>query len=294
MAINQLGYRPNGNARALATHDNRLLGAIVPTLSELGPSRDVQGAIAGARTAGYVLDVLTVAPDDPEEFVNAVKFFESRDVAGLLVQASTDQLLAAASAYKFRVPTYIEHEDWRYRERMPSADTDGIALVIDHLIKLGHARFLFISGPYGWVSSRNRLNSYLASLASHDANSAGTVQGDWSARSGYEVIAALKPPLDFTAVVSANDQMALGAMLALSDRGLEVPTDVSVSGFDDLPDAGYYQPPLTTVAQDSASQGNLAVARLLQLIEGVEDSELRSEVVPGLVIRRSTGEARQS
>jgi LacI family transcriptional regulator len=120
--------------------------------------------------------------------------------------------------------------------------------------------------------------------------SVGVVHGDWTARSGYEAISALPARLDFTAVVAANDQMALGALLALRERGVRVPEDVSITGVDDIPDAAYFSPPLTTLRVDFVAQGRRAVEHLLARIaqrEPADDEALISQ----LVVRRSTGTA---
>src|SRR5690606_36671242 len=119
-----------------------------------------------------------------------------------------------------------------------------------------------IAGPPAWVGARNRTREYEAGVVELGLRSQGVIHGDWSARSGYQAVASLPDPLPATAFVAANDQSALGVILALNERGLRVPEDVSVTGVDDTPEAAYYSPPLTTLRLDFTAQGRDAVQNL--------------------------------
>ena len=149
---------------------------------------------------------------------------------------------------------------------------------------------MHIAGPANWSAARNRLRAYEATVAEHGLRSVAVLHGDWSARSGYHAVADLAELPDATAFVAANDQMALGAMLALKERGFRTPEDVSVVGIDDIPEAEYFDPPLTTLRNDFESQGRAAVYELLARIER---TDARTIVVPPpqLVVRRSSGPA---
>lgn len=162
-------------------------------------------------------------------------------------------------------------------------------MLIDHLHTLGHRSFHHISGPSDWVSARNRRVAYLDALERYGLHSTGISSGDWSAASGYDAMMGIAK-LDFTALVAANDQMALGAMLALRQRGLRVPEDISVVGFDDLPESAYFFPPLTTVAQNFRAQGRQAIDRLLHEIDGSALDSVGS-MDPILRLRASTAAA---
>jgi LacI family transcriptional regulator len=164
----------------------------------------------------------------------------------------------------------------------------GVEIMIDHLVELGHAKFFHIAGPPGWLAARGRSNAYESGLASHGLKSMGTAAGDWSAASGFE--AAMRMPLDvgITAVVAANDQTALGAISALENRGVSIPRDMSVVGFDDIPESKFFRPPLTTVRFEFAEQGRIAIDRLLARIDGTTP-EIIDTGPPALVIRSSSG-----
>jgi LacI family transcriptional regulator len=159
-------------------------------------------------------------------------------------------------------------------------------LLVDHLFALGHRRFFNISGPTDWVSARHRESGFHAALRKRGLTAVGSAVSDWSASSGHDVVAGLAE-VDFTALVAANDLVALGAILALEERGVAVPRDVSVVGFDDLPEAAFFRPPLTTLRQDFRRQGEVAMSHLLQRI-GVLEGELPPHTMPLLVARSST------
>jgi DNA-binding LacI/PurR family transcriptional regulator len=120
-----------------------------------------------------------------------------------------------------------------------------------------------------------------------------TLPGDWSPRSGYEQGKRLiGSGADVTAVFVANDQMALGVMRVLYEAGLEVPGDISIVGFDDIPEASYYAPPLTTVRQAFLEVGTLSMAMLLRRLRGELDGPVKRVVEPDLVVRASTAPPR--
>ncbi|WP_128379173.1 LacI family DNA-binding transcriptional regulator [Streptomyces cavernae] len=161
----------------------------------------------------------------------------------------------------------------------------------DHLLGLGHRRIGFIAGPQRLLCSRARLDGYRAALegAGLAVDEALTVPGDFYHASGFEGAGVLldlaEPP---TAVFAASDQMALGAIEALRRRGLRVPEDMSVVGFDDLPEVRWSAPPLTTVRQPLADMGRLATRTVLQLAAGEEPASRRVELATELVVRASS------
>ena len=139
------------------------------------------------------------------------------------------------------------------------------------------------------MAGQNRMRDYRAALARRGLESAGSFFGDWSAAAGFAAVETL--PSDVTAIISANDQMALGALLALDQRGLRVPEDVSVSGVDDIPEAAFYNPPLTTIHLDTVAQGAAALSRLLNRISPGE-YEMAVASPARVVFRASTGPVR--
>ena len=290
-ALEELGYRPNLTARSLKSGRSHRIGALTHEISHVGPSRIVEGASAAARESGYVLDIVSLDARNPRDIEESLELITQHDLAGVLALASTDEMTDAFETTEFRVPAYVAVEaDGVTDDPRSRLSRIGLPTLVDHLAGLGHRRFAHIAGPANWSASRNRQRAYEATLAEHGRQSVAVLHGDWSARSGYHAIADLAELPDATAFIAANDQMALGAMLALKERGRRTPEDVSVVGIDDIPEAEYFDPPLTTLRNDFESQGRAAVYELLARIER---TDARTVVVPPpqLIIRRSSGPA---
>ena len=289
-AIRELGYRPNLTARSLTTGRSHRIAALTHEITMVGPSQILEGANMAAREAGYLLDVITLDVHDSAAIRESIDLALQLDVAGVLALASTDEVTKAVEAATFRVPLYLAIDDAKWSvDATPTAN--GIFAVLRHLADLGHRDVMHVAGPQDWVGARNRVLEFEAAVAELGLRSRGVVHGNWSARSGYEAIASLPEQLPATAFVAANDQTALGVILALNERGHRVPDDVSVTGVDDTPEAAYFSPPLTTLRLDFTTGGRDVVHQLLALINGVEPPPRpprRSE----LIVRRSTGPVR--
>lgn len=290
-ALDELGYRPNLTARSLKSGRSHRIGALTHEISQVGPARIVEGASAAAREAGYVLDIVSLDTRNPSAIEESLALITQHDLAGVLALGVTDEMTRAFEATAFRVPAYVAAEsDGLSDDPRATLSRVGIPALITHLAGLGHRRFVHLAGPTEWSAARNRVRAYESAIEAQGLQSVGILHGDWSARSGYRAIASVAEPLDATAFVAANDQMALGAMLALKEIGLRIPQDVSVVGVDDIPEAAYLDPPLTTVRNDFETQGRTAMH---QLLARIEHTKVRSVTVapPLLVVRRSSGPA---
>lgn len=294
-ALRELDYRPNLAARALTTGRSLRIGAVTHELDQFGPSKILQSAADAARDAGYVLDIVTVDPTRPELLEQSLDLLRMHSLAGVLMMSSTDEMTEAFSRAAFDVPVHIAAEpDDTSGPEASELTTFGFPALIDHLIGLGHERFIHVAGPRDWPAARNRTRAYTLAVESRGATSAAIIHGDWSARSGHAAMDHLARDLSgASAVIAANDQMAIGVMLALSERGLDVPGDISVTGVDDIAEAAYVSPPLTTLRVDFAAQGRAAFTTLLDKIADAEDAREPAQHAE-LVVRRSTGPARQA
>ncbi len=295
-ALKTLDYRMNMAARSLATRRSNRVAALVHDIVQVGPSKTAQGASSGASEAGYVLDFISLDFRDREAIDAALDLVNRQDLAGVIALSTTDDMSAAFAATDFRMPAYIVPED-EDDDDLASDDPHtvhghGMKVSVDHLVELGHRRFFYIAGPTGWSSARNREAAYHFALEHHGITSLGRAEGDWSPASGHRAAHDAAVHTDATALLVANDQMALGAMLALEEAGKRVPDDVSVVGFDDIPEAPFFRPPLTTVHQDFDLQGRIAFGRLLQLIDG-PGAYAEPPNIPELVVRRSTAAAQR-
>ncbi|XNN89694.1 substrate-binding domain-containing protein [Curtobacterium flaccumfaciens] len=167
-------------------------------------------------------------------------------------------------------------------------DESGAAFAAtDHLLALGHETVWHIAGPADWTSSSRRLAGWRAALQDAGVAEHAPAEGDWSPQSGYEAMRSLLGRPDLTAVFVANDQMAIGAMAAIQQRGLSVPGDVSIVGFDDMPISAYLPTPLTTIRQDFDEATRLAMHRLFRTLDGHPPAE-RHRMLPGQLITRAT------
>ncbi len=170
----------------------------------------------------------------------------------------------------------------------------GIELVVKHLLELGHRRVAHISGPVGWPPADERKAAWMQTLCEVGLKPGPCAAGDWSAESGYlaaEQLLALGLE-QFTAIVAANDQMALGTLRALHDHGINVPTEVSVAGYDNLPEARFFNPALTTVCHDFSAEGARCIQALLSMVDGESLNLPLAMLQPDLVVRESTTTAR--
>jgi LacI family transcriptional regulator len=293
--IAKLGYRPNLVARSLATSRSHRIGALVYELLASGPSKIMEGASIRAREAGYLLDIVSLDPESDGGITDAISLISQSHLAGVLAFTPTDKVVRALQSAKFAVPISLEYRwesDWGNGPGIPHMGVGGVDLMVEHLAQLGHRRFFHVGGPKGWLAAEGRLTAYRDALGVRGLESIGESSGDWSAANGYE--SAMRMPLDqdVTALIAANDQIALGAIAALESRGVSVPADMSVVGFDDIPESRYFRPPLTTVRFDFAAFGRLAIDRLLSRIDDSVAPPVANSVAPAIVVRESSGSPR--
>jgi len=269
-ALQELNYRPNASARALALSRSRRIGAIVYGLEQSAPQQFVVGAGNAARDRGYYLDIVGVPAGGEHLLPSAIESLAQSDLAGLLTFAPTVGVRRAVQEARFTIPVWIETENEEPVEGPESTlNAVGVRFVLEHLLELGHQRIAYLPGPDAYISARNRRTAYRRAMNAAALPTEILPEGDWTAASGHRVITQGFTSTA-TALVCANDQMAMGALLALHRRGIAVPADLSVVGFDDVPEAAYTIPPLTTVRVEFALQGRSAVDGLIDQIEGGE------------------------
>lgn len=284
-ALEELDYRPNMNARSLKSGRSHRIGALIHETTQFGPGRVIDGAVAAARESGYLLDLLSVDLRRPDAISEALAELDLDGLAGLLVFAATDEMVAAVNSARFTLPMVVSGEPGQ----PDTFSEQGMALIVSQLADLGHRQVVLVSGPPNWSPARAREAAFNREIAARGLRASSTRYGDWSAASGYEAVGSGIG--EATAVVAANDQMALGAMLALKRQGLRIPDDVSVTGMDDIPESGYFDPPLTTVRSDFGEAGRHTVSLLISRIEGTPQPGPRDSDV-SLVTRSSLAAAR--
>ena len=308
-AIRELAYRPNAAARTLVTRRTHLLGVISVGTMLYGPTSMLYGFERAAAADGYFVSVASLPALDRRSMLNAVDRFVGQGVEGIVVIATHDSGVAALAHVQPEVPLVALGCGTHAATTSVAVDNEaGAFRATRYLLSLGHRTVHLVSGPPAYLDSDERILGWRAALRSAGASGAGSGAGsvlavragsepavragDWSAASGYEIGSALARSGDVTAIFCGNDTMALGVLRALSEHGLRVPDDVSIIGFDDIPEAAYYSPPLTTVRQDFTEVGRQALTALLDMLSGAAAPGVRITVDTSLVIRDSAAPPR--
>lgn len=293
-AIEQLGYRPNSAARALVTRRSATIGVVTSGSALFGPTSTFIALERAARDAGYYVSTATVTRWDREATRRALDHFRDQGVDGVIVVASHDEAVAAVRSYVDPGPVVIVGPPERPAPHLHAVAVDqygGARLATRHLLELGHDVVHHLTGPHDWIDARRREEGWADELRAAGVEPPEPWHGDWSAQRGYAVGRRLVAEGDLpTAVVAANDQLALGLLRAFAEAGVAVPDDVSVVGFDDIDGSAYFHPPLTTVRQEFRELGERCLRMLLRVLGGDDpDVEL---VPPSLVVRGSTAPPR--
>ncbi len=292
-AIRDLGYRPNAAARTLATGRTNTFGVISVDNTLYGPSSMLYG-LEQAAPPDYMVAIARLDTFDRHLLHEAVERFLRQAVEGLIVVAPQTAAVEALADLKTGIPLVaIKCGTGAPIPSVTIDNTAGAARATQYLLDLGHETVYHLGGPMTWLDAQERADGWRQTLKVAGAPVPELVSGDWSARSGYEIghrIAALP---EVTAVLCGNDQMALGFMRALAERGRSVPGDVSVVGFDDIPEAAFFPPPLTTVRQDFGELGRRAMHLLMDRISGDNRFVSSLPITPDLVVRSSAAPHRR-
>jgi LacI family transcriptional regulator len=290
--IAELGYRPDKTARSLVTRRSQTIAVITPGITYYSLARSVLKAEQTAQALGYHVRLTNVLDMKPENLREAIRQLESWLVDGIVLITSSRVFGQSNVANLFDgIHTPIVQMLGVHGPTLPAVAIDqhaGGRLIAEYVVEKGHRDICEISGPLGWYDARVRHESWLATLQKAGLTPGRSIEGNWSPESGYQaVVRLLEEGEHFTALVVGNDHMALGAMRALRDRGLRVPEDVSITGFDDIPESAYLEPPLTTIHQDFDSMGKEAVEYLVALISHPNTLPHQRILSPRLIERSS-------
>jgi LacI family transcriptional regulator, galactose operon repressor len=292
--IREHGYTANRNARGLSAGRTGMVGVLVPLVF---PAYFAE-ILAGAAEALYEQEMRVVLSPTQHEHAREVSLLDRLMHGGatdgaliVLPGESSEELERALDAgYPFVVVDPLMPLD----DRIPSvsaAHMSGADQAMRHLLSLGHRHIGAITGPPGWVATEDRRRGYRAALAAAGIpfDPALEVEADFEITDGEEAAQALlgsrNPP---TAVFAFNDNIAIGTMRAARDRGLRIPEDLSIVGFDDVEHASIVTPSLTTVRQPLAEMGRTAVSLLVRLLEHQSVETLSIQLATRLVVREST------
>ena len=292
-AMHSLGYRPNSAARALRSGRFRTIGVVMFSFSSYGNQRTLDAIAVRAAQLGYALTLIPVASSARETVAGAFRRLEEHAVDGIIIVIEAHQLDEADIEIPEALP--VVFVDSNRAASHPFVDTDqaqGARLATEHLLELGHDTVWHVAGPVRSYSAERRRDAWRATLEAHGRMVPEPLPGDWSAASGHAAGVRLRDIDGVTAVFAANDQMAIGVLRAFREAGRDVPGDVSIVGFDGLPDAAQLWPPLTTVQQHPERVGALAVDALLAELDGGERQQTPL-VGTELIVRESTAAPRR-
>ncbi len=297
--IKDIGYQPSAIARSLIRNRSYTLGVLTAGLKYIGPNRTLNGITNAAEKAGFSLLLKELPHYNANNIEPIINEFISRHVDGII----------------WAVPEIGENREWvedfskdlnipfvfltmAPREGLSIISVDnyyGGQLAMKHLIENGYRHIAHISGPMDWWEARERFNAWrdAANEANQDNSENCWSEGSWSSGGGQEAAEELfskYPEMD--AVFAANDQMALGALSAINNRGLCVPDDIAIVGFDNIAESEYFWPSLTTIQHDNIQVGTLAVKELIRMIDSAEeDEDFECQVTmlkPELLVRQSS------
>lgn len=291
-AAEALHYVPHVGARSLSTRRTNTVGVLLPDLHGEFFSEVIRGIDSAARRSGYHL-LVSGSHSDWVEMSGVLGATRGR-VDGIIVM-SPDRDTATLQAHLPRgVPAVLLNCPHGPGPSISIDNQGGSQAMVEHLVSLGHRRIAFIRGPERNADAWERLQGYRTAMKRADLHDASLeLPGDFTEDGGYAAaVRALNLDPPPSALFAANDAMAVGALSAARDRGLTVPDELAVVGFDDIPIARFVAPPLTTVGVEIAQFGRRAFELLQELLSG-EGTTARREIVPtGLIIRESCGAER--
>ncbi len=290
--IAELDYRPNKAARSLAGHQANTIALVASDIYDYGLMQVVLNMERAAKVAGYDLVMSIAANPSSSSLRAALENMLHWHLDGMIVLKpikgfSYAEIVQMTGGLPL-VLVNSQYDDHLAPSLMINQE-HGTRLLLEHLLQLGHRDIAIVHGPSNHYDAVARQIACDAILKETGLHAVASGEGDWSAASGYAAMQCiLEQGIYFTAAFSANDQMALGIMRALREHELRVPKDVSVVGFDDLPEAAFYEPPLTTIKQDFALLGENSIAYLIECIEKPDTLAERRLIPPYFIQRLST------
>jgi LacI family transcriptional regulator len=297
--IEELGYRPSSIARSLTGGRSFTLGVVSYGVQYFGPSHTLSAIELEANELGYTL-LLSLVRQPATSGIPLLHDMLSYHVDGIIWAVSeigNNRDWTEREVCQLAIPVvFLDTQPCPHLSVVNIDNRQGGYLATRHLLDQGRRRIGLITGPLDWWSARQRRAGWQAALAEADlpVDEGLVVAGTWSASSGERGLARLlaqRPDVD--AVFAGNDQMALGALKAARRMGRRVPADLAVVGFDDVPEAAFFHPPLSTVRQDLNGLGRRAVKELWAMIEarrqgGAAFESKTVSLQPELVVRESS------
>lgn len=294
-AIDELGYRRNSAARALVTGRTHTLGVVSLNSTLYGPASTLYGIERAARESQYSVSVASLPSTDRASVEEAIGRLVDQGVEGVVVIVPLVSVVDSLAGLSMDLPVVAVEGDSEAEVDVVTVDqAAGARSATEHLLACGHETVWHVAGPANWIEAQQRIAGWRATLDDAGVEVPPPLTGDWSPQSGYEAGRLLARMPEVKAIFAGNDSMALGILRALHEHGRDVPGDVSVVGFDAIPESAYFSPPLTTIQQDFGEVGRRSLALLLDQIESGARASQRLVVGTHLLLRQSTtaGKAR--
>lgn len=300
MTIDELGYQPSALARSLIQQRSYTLGVVTAGLKHIGPSRTLNGITSAAEEAGYALLLKELPRFDAEDIVPIFQALLARHVDGIIwavPEVGENRNWVDQQSLDLKIPiVYLAMES---KENISTVSIDnflGGRIAMSHLLEQGYQHIGHISGPMDWWEARQRMAAWQDALreAGFEARDDYWTEGNWSSASGFQAVEKLfRQYPDMDSIFVGNDQMALGVIQFACQKGLKIPQDLGIIGFDNIPESAFFYPSLTTVQQDQYSVGKVAVEQMIKVIEsdrqGLGTIEPKAIMLaPTLVVRQSS------
>jgi len=271
-AIARHGFQPSAVARSLVRRRSQMIGVIAAGLRYVGVAQTLNGAAEEAEASGYSIILKELASFDVPDIVPVVEFFLAHRVEGIIfappqmganIRHVMDQLPANGPPVVF-----LKAETTGEFTTIGIDNRSAARMATEHLLALGRTRIAHISGPLEWREARDRRDGWLAAHEGAGLEPGPMTTASWSSEGGADAFARLideDPAID--GLFCASDQIALGALHVANARGVRIPDQVAVVGFDGLPETRQFTPSLTTVRQPLAELGALAVHELVAAVD---------------------------
>ena len=297
-AMTELSYVPSPAARTLASRRSQTIGLIQAGRPDYGPSNAALAFNEAAHAANYTVTQAGMREIDADSLRAAVQMMVRHNVEAIVLISGERKALDIIRGIERSVPLVaVSSEELDGFHRVAMNQYEGARQAVEYLIGLGHADIAHVAGPADSMDATERVRAWSDTLAAHALPQRPAIIGDWQSTSGYAAGRALIGARDAahplpTAVFVGNDQMALGVLHAFRDAGVRVPGEVSVMGFDDIPEAAHFAPPLSTMRQDFSGLGRDIMAVVLDVLVDEQKAGDRAGRVSEMVVRESTAPPR--
>lgn len=286
-AMQKLGYTPNRAAQTLKTTKSRIIGILASDTHLNGPANIWQNAERAARAADYFSITCSVDPASSKDVAKGIDYLSQMGIDGLIVITPHHETVEQARKALKRIPVIsIDSSRGSEKDALKLNNFDDAYRATKHLIALGHKAIFHIAGPASFFEAVDRKAGYEAAMKEAKLKPQSQV-GEWSMDSGYELSKSIDyKKQNITAVFAASDHLALGVLRDCHERKISVPKDLSIIGFDDLPETEFAWPPLSTMRQNFQAIGEGAVSLLLNKLN--DERLKKSEPLTANLVERAT------